>query len=202
MAEHVRNSDDVSEVMLGMPKEEYCKWIRNEMNWGGENEICFLCDKFNVEIQVVMMGVSSSSLTYGTAPGRRGRVYLLYTGQHYDALVGGDNPEVMPDAETRVFPSGEACEAFDKQVVLAANEHYIEDAKKAAMCVKKMLKCGGCGALLAGQCDCELHSTREGKSKEMMMQEDSRAHVKLHCNPGICTHENPAHKRHCFSTWR
>ena len=49
VAEHVRSSQDISEVMLGMPVEQYCSWIKNEMNWGGENEICFLCDKFNVE---------------------------------------------------------------------------------------------------------------------------------------------------------
>eukprot|EP00277_Geminigera_cryophila_P026149 CAMPEP_0179475266 /NCGR_PEP_ID=MMETSP0799-20121207/54514_1 /TAXON_ID=46947 /ORGANISM="Geminigera cryophila, Strain CCMP2564" /LENGTH=370 /DNA_ID=CAMNT_0021284741 /DNA_START=12 /DNA_END=1124 /DNA_ORIENTATION=- len=148
VAEHVRGSSEISEVMLGMPVDQYCKWIKNEMNWGGENEICFLCDKFNVEIQVVMMGVSSSSLTYGQGEERRGRIYLLYTGQHYDALVGGDNSEVMPDAETKVFTLGTACDVFDAQVVPVANEYFVEDAKKAAMCVKKMLKCGGCGALL------------------------------------------------------
>lgn len=52
VAEHVRSSPSITSLLLGMPKEEYCEWIRNEMNWGGENEVCFLCDKFNVEIQV------------------------------------------------------------------------------------------------------------------------------------------------------
>lgn len=52
VAEHVRKNADIDEVMLGMPVEEYCTWIKNEMNWGGENEICFLCERFNVEIQV------------------------------------------------------------------------------------------------------------------------------------------------------
>ena len=69
------------------------------MNWGGENEICFLCEKFNVEIQVVMMGAASSALTYGQgASSRRGRIYLLYTGQHYDALVFGASPDALPEA--------------------------------------------------------------------------------------------------------
>ena len=125
VAEHVRNSPDVSEVMLGMDKEEYCKWIKNEMNWGGENEVCFLCDKFNVEIQVVMMGASSSSLTYGQGAGRRGRVYLLYTGQHYDAMVGGEHPDVLPDSETKVFPLGTACDAFDAQVCASPACSYV-----------------------------------------------------------------------------
>ena len=31
----------------------------------------------------------------------------------------------------------------------AANQYYQDDAKRAAMSVKKMLKCGGCGELLA-----------------------------------------------------
>lgn len=47
-----------------------------------------------------------------------------------------------------MFPLGKECEAFDAEVTVAANDFYLQDAKKAAMCVKKMLKCGGCGALL------------------------------------------------------
>ena len=116
VAEHVRSSQDISEVMLGMPVEQYCSWIKNEMNWGGENEICFLCDKFNVEIQVVMMNASSSALTYGqTTPRSRNRIYLLYTGQHYDALVEGAHDDILPEAETRLFHPDDTV-AFDAQV--------------------------------------------------------------------------------------
>ena len=33
-----------TEVMLGMPPVNYVEWIKNDLNWGGENEICMLCE--------------------------------------------------------------------------------------------------------------------------------------------------------------
>lgn len=35
--------------------------------------------------------------------GTKGRCYLLYTGQHYDPLVGADSEDARVDDEVRVF---------------------------------------------------------------------------------------------------
>ena len=110
IADHITNDPQTyNEVMLGMSRADYCKWIKDELNWGGENEICILCEHFNVEIQVICMGENSSSLTYGethdTHRVRTGRIFLLYSGQHYDALVGHELDEAGGRI-TKMFPVG------------------------------------------------------------------------------------------------
>lgn len=145
VAEFVKSSADMSEVMLGMDVEEYGRWIRNEFNWGGETEILCLSKKYQVELQVVLMGPKSTSLTYNEGGGTKGRVYLLYTGQHYDAIVSAPSPDALPDSETRVHTSDFA--DLDKMVLALGDYEFQEDAKKASIRVKKLLKCGGCGHL-------------------------------------------------------
>ena len=72
-----------TDLLLGKPPLEYCEWIKDDANWGGENEILILCEHFNVEITVIMMGDNVTSITYGEtrASLRSGRIFLLYTGQ-------------------------------------------------------------------------------------------------------------------------
>ena len=77
------NPPQYTDLLLGKPPLEYCEWIKNDANWGGENEILILCEHFNVEITVIMMGVNVTSITYGETRGSRrsGRIFLLYTGK-------------------------------------------------------------------------------------------------------------------------
>jgi hypothetical protein len=110
IADHITNDPQTyNEVMLGMSRADYCKWIKDDLNWGGENEICILCEHFNVEIQVICMAENSSSLTYGethdTHRVRTGRIFLLYSGQHYDALVGHERDQAGGRI-TKMFPVG------------------------------------------------------------------------------------------------
>merc|ERR1712086_41072 len=100
--------DTFQEWVLGMPNEQYQGWIQNKFNWGGENEILILATrKFKLEIAVVSME-SFSVLAYGTDVPATGRIYIIYTGQHYEPFVG-----MAGGVETRVFPIGtdEAIEA-------------------------------------------------------------------------------------------
>ena len=43
---------------------------------------------------------------YVHAVSGKGRVYLLYTGQHYDALVGVVDTDTSTGNELRIFPKG------------------------------------------------------------------------------------------------
>ena len=100
-----------TEAMLGKPPLEYCEWIQGDANWGGENEICMLCEFFNVEIEVIVMGENTTSLdAYGETNDsqRNGRIFLLYSGQHYDALVGHEYEKrgSRVAREIRIFPVG------------------------------------------------------------------------------------------------
>ena len=77
---------------------------------------------------------------------RVGRVFLLYTGQHYDPLVGAETPSTPTADETKVFPAG--TDLTDAALAIAA-AHNTEAAKRAKQKRVKRLKCDGCGELLA-----------------------------------------------------
>lgn len=127
-----------AEWRLGMPTADYQTWIQNQFNWGGENEIVILGRKFNMEVCVVSME-SFSTLVYGQdIEDRTGRVYILYTGQHYEPLVG--------ESGQRVWPLG-ADPATEAACVEVARAVAAEKARQASQRKKTVLKCGGCGAL-------------------------------------------------------
>ena len=131
--------DTYSELMLGRPNAEYCTWIQNTFNWGGESEILILARKFGVEASVVSCE-SFTVMTYNEG-GANGRIYFLYTGQHYDPLVGAG------DSETRIFAPGTDHAPVEAAAVAFAREAAAEAARKKAQRRKKVLKCAGCGAL-------------------------------------------------------
>ncbi len=62
-----------------------------------------LARHFNIEIVVVSL--DGLVLRYnGDAPGITGTGYLLYTGQHYDVIVGAMHKDAAVDDEVRLFP--------------------------------------------------------------------------------------------------
>lgn len=134
-------------LLLGFTStDEYAAWIRNEFHWGGENEVLALARHYGVEIALVSCE-SLQVLCYGSDnPSCNARVYILYTGQHYDPLVVGSHAEVLPAEETRRFIKNDS--SIDAQAIEVAREHNVEAARKASQRRAKRIKCGGCGALL------------------------------------------------------
>ena len=140
--------DTYSELILGRPNAAYATWIQNTFNWGGENEILILARKFGVEASVVSCE-SFTVMTYNEGAAN-GRIYFLYTGQHYDPLVGvaAGGDAAATDGETRVFAAGTADHApVEAAAVALARAAAREAARKKAQRRKKVLKCAGCGAL-------------------------------------------------------
>lgn len=121
-------------LILGMGVEEYCEWIMVDHHWGGENEVVSLARHYGSRICVVS---ADALLTYGDCGPT---VYLLYTGTHYDPLVGvrGDGSEV------RRFDGG-APAAFEKALKVFAAAVRDKAARRAASEVIYTIKCGGCG---------------------------------------------------------
>ncbi|EKX37507.1 hypothetical protein GUITHDRAFT_144941 [Guillardia theta CCMP2712] len=135
VAEHVAHDPAIDEVLLGTNVQEYCQWIKNEMNWGGETEIYILAKKYNLEI-IVGTCLRWNMSERLTGENRAGRIYILYTGQHYDALVGVKEEDDLPEAETRIFPAGE--EKFDELAIKAGDFCYQEELKRKSVQLKKV----------------------------------------------------------------
>jgi len=119
--------------------QAYEKWICDEHHWGGEPEIVMLASHFGVEI-VVCSCESLSFLRYNPegTPETPGRAYLLYTGQHYDPLLGASG--------TLVFPSSGA--SLEASALALAKEHNEAASRRAKERRVNRLKCAGCGAII------------------------------------------------------
>lgn len=134
-------------LMLGCSSADaYADWIRDETHWGGENEILTLARHYGVEVAVVCCD-SLSVLCYGSdSETCAERVYLLYTGQHYDPLVTAFTEDADPEEECRRFPKGDP--SLERVMLAVARAHNEEAARRAAERRVKRLKCKGCGAFL------------------------------------------------------
>jgi len=68
-------------------------------SWGGEIELGILSQHFDAELCVVSM----EPLYLLPFPGSKAKHYLLYTGQHYDPLVGAATTETSVDDEVYIL---------------------------------------------------------------------------------------------------
>lgn len=143
-AEKIRSDPEkYCEAILGKPNEEYAQWITNPFNWGGEIELSILAEHFALELCVVSMEA------FWILPfpfGDKGRAYLLYTGQHYDPLVGVPNEDSPIADETRLFAVGDT--TLEPQALDCARLHARVAAERASQRTVKKIKCGGCGAVV------------------------------------------------------
>jgi len=132
-------------LFLGKPVDEYAEWIMNPHHWGGEPEIVALSEHYKVELAVVSCEMMST-IVYGEGASG-GRIYILYTGSHYDPLVAGASPDIPRSDERKIQPSGPSAEL--EASALAIAKQQVEDAaRRASQKRVKKIKCGGCGALL------------------------------------------------------
>jgi len=95
------NPETYTDLRLEMPRGEYRRWIEDPSSWAGELEVIILAAKWNVEVAVTS-AESVRTLVYNVGASG-GRINLLYTGQHFDPLVGRDRR----GDEVRVFHCGD-----------------------------------------------------------------------------------------------
>ena len=100
-------------MLLGSPADEYAAWIQKPHNWGGEHEIIALANHFRRRICVVS---ADATLNGSSGP----TIYILYTGTHYDPLVGLSSE----GAETPQFldGAGAAFEAAAQDIAVRHRE--------------------------------------------------------------------------------
>ena len=173
-AESVKGDQDPATraLMLGHDSlADYAAWIQNDHHWGGESEVLMLAEYFKVNV-VITSCESLSALRYDI-DGAFARIYLLYTGQHYDPLLGSDG--------ACKFALSEPCDAREAAALDIAREHNAETARRASEKRVTRLKCAGCGALCDDAAAFQAHCsevehdddfTYECTSVEVVLQAD------------------------------
>jgi len=113
-----------TEAFLGQPNMAYCSWIQEPDTWGGAIELSILSFVYCTEI--VSLDVQTGRMdVYGQGEGYVTRVFVVYTGRHYDAMA--------------VAPYYGASESLDQVMVnvrddrvMAKAKAFIEEERKKA----------------------------------------------------------------------
>lgn len=82
----LNNPNKYKPPLLELPAHEYCAWILDERNWGGAIELDILAQHYKTEICVIDIG-SLITQVFGEGNNYNKRIYLLFSGSHYDLLV-------------------------------------------------------------------------------------------------------------------
>jgi len=145
-----------SEVYLGKDPEEYVAWIQTPHNYGGEVEILILAQYYQVNVAVVSIDQTITQLIYSptqiTTLNPIQTIFILYNGQHYDALV-------LSSSQQHSF-SDQELEELDlktKALDLATSLKAQRDRELRTRHRKK-IKCS-CGVICLDTSDFQIHAT-------------------------------------------
>ena len=145
--EVLANSDFWNEAVLARPPRDYADYICRQNTWGGATELLILAKLHGGEICAVEV---RSGVVYHFGEGAEKRLFLIYTGCHFDALVVGTGAvagdRLVPAAEPRFKESALAVAAAAK----AAREFVDVGALQ--------LKCHDCGLGVTGGEDAMRHA--------------------------------------------
>jgi len=96
-------------LFLGQPSvHRYAEWIRDPHSWGGETEIVMLAQHYGRQVVVVSCETLTTLVYHPDDNDNNNKtateqVWILYTGQHYDPLVG-----VVPEAAAKAAAAAAA----------------------------------------------------------------------------------------------
>eukprot|EP01062_Namystynia_karyoxenos_P058763 TRINITY_DN50249_c0_g1_i1.p1 TRINITY_DN50249_c0_g1~~TRINITY_DN50249_c0_g1_i1.p1 ORF type:complete len:853 (+),score=178.97 TRINITY_DN50249_c0_g1_i1:109-2559(+) len=124
----LHNPRRFSDAFLGQPNAQYVARLRQPDYWGGAIELSILSFCFQVEICTLVAHGRRSTYIYGEGMGHKERVFLFYTGRHYDAFAQVPRDGATADEDITKFGSGDK-EALHKAQALAqdlARQHRDE----------------------------------------------------------------------------
>lgn len=135
-------------VVLGQEPRNYAQWIQQPDKWGGAIELAIFSDIYGVEIGSFDVQSGRMDL-FGEGRGYRNRVYLQYTGIHYEAFYQTLNKEIIT-----IFPASdpEVTDQIRELVMAARAAHKYTDTSQFT------LRCGDCRIGLKGQLEAQKHA--------------------------------------------
>ncbi|KAJ2161395.1 ubiquitin-specific protease otu1 [Coemansia sp. RSA 552] len=116
----MNNSDTYNEAVLERPVPEYCQWISDPVNWGGAIEIAVLGETFRTE--VCSVDIRTRRMQRFGEEKYPQRVFLLYSGVHYDYVAFRNSPADPPEFDQTAFSTraSDAPAILDAAIELAA----------------------------------------------------------------------------------
>lgn len=154
MAATVQSDIQWSSALLGRHRDEYSKFIQDPSKWGGQVELNILSALGGVEVATVDIQTGRVDV-YGEGKGYAMRVYMLFSGVHFDAITftaPGGGVELR-----QVNTSDQAAEmsAGDLAASLRRDGAFTDQQTM-------QLVCQTCGFEMSGDYEARLHAGSSG----------------------------------------
>lgn len=161
IAETVRaNPKLYDSVFLGMPPLEYCARITQRV-WGGAIEMSIFSNHFKMEIVAVDVE-TGKAFRFGEDKNYEQRVFILYSGIHYDAIAWTPN---RPGTDKYDWTHDKTVFSTDDDASMAAALSLAAEERSKGQftnTAKFKLKCAQCGAGLKGEAEAQSHAASTG----------------------------------------
>lgn len=148
-----RNQEIYTEAYLNKSNADYRKWIVLPGAWGGAIEVAILSEHYKAEVVVFDIQTNRFDL-YGEGSHYARRVYLIYDGLHYDPMAWATSETAAESLDRVVFDPNDP-------LPLQSGHAYcklMHDKKAFTDTSKFSLRCGVCGAGLAGEDEAMKHA--------------------------------------------
>ena len=139
------------DAILGKTREEYIRFIVDPTKWGGQVELNILCSIVRVELAAVDIQSGRMDI-YGQGSGYATRVYLLFSGIHFDAVVFGDRQD------TREVQASDSVAQRAVEVLATSLRSQGAFTDQTTM----QLVCKTCGHEMSGDYEARLHAGSSG----------------------------------------
>eukprot|EP00842_Homolaphlyctis_polyrhiza_P004186 jgi/Hompol1/4769/HPOL_003869-RA len=151
------DSEEYSDAVLGRERSEYCKWIVRPESWGGAIELAVLARHLRTQISSIDVATGRiDCFGQGDYPTK---VFVLYTGIHYDAIALTPEQGAPLEFDQTAFDQTDAAEI--EQAALKLAEIWRKNRKYTDM-ANFTLKCGICLQGLVGQKEAQAHAKQTG----------------------------------------
>lgn len=161
------NPIEYGEVVLGREPSAYVQWLLKPNSWGGAIELAVFSSHFAVEIASVDVATGRVDL-FGEGRAYDRRVYLLYSGIHYDALVlssDGSYGDQIRGPQSQVQVGEQAIFDSDDDSIMLQALNVAEMAKlehRFTDLAQFTLRCSQCAQPLKGEREAERHAVETG----------------------------------------
>lgn len=140
---------------LEKSNSEYCAWISDSRSWGGAIEVSILADHFQIEIDVINAQTGRIDM-FGEDKKFSQRVFLLYSGVHYD-------PVVLENFDGTVIIQTKF-DVKDEEILVQALEigEEVKASQKFENIESGTMKCLVCSVFVQGQLGLKRHLMETG----------------------------------------